>query len=321
MRAKTKAIVKGYAKKLRADTTFRRRTGAEIIELAVVVAKRKHPEESFEGAETYAKKESGYWTLERCQQDAKRFPTRTAWAEGNPGAYDAAVRNDWVDLCSSHMALGKRTNGYWTLGRCQEDARQFHMRTAWLNGSPSGYHAARRKGWLELCCAHMTSTQKPVGYWTLERCQEDAKRYQMRTAWGKGCPSGYIAAKRNGWLDLCCTHMALGKQLNGYWTLERCCDDAKHFETRATWKNGSSSAYSAASRSGWLEICCAHMKTEKLERGYWTLDRCQTDASRFATKREWRKESGGGYGAAHKHGWLDICCAHMKPKPPKKKGS
>ena len=53
----------------------------------------------------------------------------------------------------------------------------------------------------------------------------------------------------------------------------------------------------------------------KKPKGYWTLKRCLEDAGRYSSRSEWRKNSGGGFNAASKNGWLDDCCGHMsRPK-------
>ena len=53
-------------------------------------------------------------------------------------------------------AEGCKPNGYWTLESCRDDAARFQYRSDWFKDSASAYLAARRNGWLEHCCGHMT---------------------------------------------------------------------------------------------------------------------------------------------------------------------
>jgi hypothetical protein len=99
----------------------------------------------------------------------------------------------------------------------------------------------------------------------------------------------------------------------GYWTLERCMEDAKQYRTRSEWQNKSPSARSIASRKGWAEQCCAHMTEGYNPRGHWTLERCAEEALRYRSKKEWERASISSYSTAHKKGWLDQCCEHMEP--------
>ena len=46
---------------------------------------------------------------------------------------------------------------------------------------------------------------------------------------------------------------------NGWWTPERCVEDARQYATKSEWAKNSASAYQKARRVGWLEECTAHM--------------------------------------------------------------
>ena len=105
-------------------------------------------------------------------------------------------------------------------------------------------------------------TGRPL-YWNLERCREDALRFDSRDQWGKSSGGAYSSAKKHGWLDDCCSHMitkgeaVTRKKLQ--WTLGKCLTDAKRFTGRREWSIKSSAAYGSAKRNGWLDQCCAHM--------------------------------------------------------------
>ena len=105
--------------------------------------------------------------------------------------------------------------------------------------------------------------------------------------------------------------MNMDKKPYGYWTLERCVEDAKRYGVREQWKRESSGAYDKAHREGWLELCCGHMNSGAKPRGYWTLDRCMEDAKGYGSKRDWQSASGSAYLRAHRQGWLEQCCEHM----------
>ena len=48
---------------------------------------------------------------------------------------------------------------------------------------------------------------KPFGYWTKERCLEEASKYKLKTEWRRCSGSSYYAAKQKGWLEECTAHM------------------------------------------------------------------------------------------------------------------
>ena len=49
-------------------------------------------------------------------------------------------------------------------------------------------------------------------------------------------------------------------------------------------------------------------KKKRKPYGYWNIkENCIEDARKYKTKSEWKKNSGGAYGAAWKNKWLDEC--------------
>jgi len=156
---------------------------------------------------TPAKKPAGYWTLERLMEDAANYTQRSEWKKANSSAYSTALRNGWLDRCCAHMIATSKPDGHWTLERLMEDAALYPTRSDWKFGSYGAYQAALRKGFMDQCCAHMTSRHKPHGYWTLETCIEDAAKYSTRSEWDCKSRFAYKKAMYNGWLDQCCAHM------------------------------------------------------------------------------------------------------------------
>ena len=194
---------------------------------------------------------------------------------------------------------------------CKIDAQRFDGRAAWNKKSGGAYAAARKNGWLDVCCAHMTSMTKPSGFWTLNTCKADALRFDGRMEWNKKSKSAYTIASKNGWLDDCCAHMTTVRKLNNYWNLENCKADALRFNTKTEWQN-ISSGYQAALKMGWLDECCAHMSSVRKLNNYWTIELCKADALKYDMRNVWKKNSYPAYQAAVNHGWLDECCVHMK---------
>ena len=156
--------------------------------------------------------------------------------------------------------LPKKPDGYWTKEALKESALKYTSKTDWEKGEPSAYNIALRNGWIDECCAHMEELLKPKGYWTLERCQESALKYQTKPEWKKNEPTAYSKAKSQGWVDLCCAHMKVLRRPNGSWTLEECIESASRYETSTAWAKGHGAAYQAARKHKWLDECRTHMK-------------------------------------------------------------
>ncbi len=125
---------------------------------------------------------------------------------------------------------------------------------------------------------------------------------------------------KNGWLDLCCGHMVETRKPEGYWTIELCQDAALKYSSRSEWnKSIDSASYKAAYKKGWLDLCCGHMVQTRKPEGYWTLERCQAAARKYAYPNAWKDSiDSASHKAAYKNGWLELCCGHMveQQKPP-----
>ncbi len=253
------------------------------------------------------KKPNSYYTKEICIDNAKKYKTKKEWMAKSQSYYLAAGRIGCRDECCAHMELMMKPNGYWTKERCIEDAKKYKTKTEWQLKSGSAYNRAGTKGWINDCCTHMNNRLKI----TKELCIRDAKQFKTKTEWRMASSSNASVAFKSGWFDECCSHMIQTKYPNGYWTKERCIEDAKKYKTRKEWWAKSPSGISIATRNGWLDKCCNHMIQIKKPRGYWTKERCIESAKKYKTRNRWQK-SGKGYDAARLNKWLDECCKHMK---------
>ena len=99
---------------------------------------------------------------------------------------------------------------------------------------------------------------------TFELLQADAAQYGSRNAFNKGSRQAYKAAWKMGILDEICRHMTRPQPVRK-WTLEALKIEALRYQTRTEFSKGSSGAYNAAWKNGWLDIVCSHMpKAERL---------------------------------------------------------
>jgi hypothetical protein len=154
---------------------------------------------------------------------------------------------------------------------------------------------------------------KPSGYWTIEKCLERAIKYSTPSEWKKYDFNSYSYAQQNGWLTQCTAHMIRLRKPNGYWTKERCIEDAKNYSTPTEWNLNSKAAFSIAWKNGWLDECCDHMKRTRKPNGYWNnKQRCIQQVLKYSSTGEWQKNHNSSYSAARKNGWLKECRKHMK---------
>jgi hypothetical protein len=200
------------------------------------------------------------WTLQTCIEEARKYESKTEWRINSNSSYKCAIKNCWLDECITHM---KQFFDNFSKEECLEQALKYKVKEHWKRGHNKTYSAARRNGWYDELTSHMVEGCKPRNYWTKERCHEEALKYKVKEHWKKGSPKSYQAAGRNGWYNELTTHMKQVTKPNGYWTKERCIENAKKFKTITEWTKANSTPVTNSRKHGWFEEATAHMKKRK----------------------------------------------------------
>ena len=153
------------------------------------------------------RKPNGYWTFEKCKEEALKYYTKKEFHHKSGSAYDSACTHGWLDEIQSHLKGNRKPNNYWTKERCLEEALKYNKRREFQKKSGSAYNTCLKNNWLDDACGHMNLIQKPSGYWTKEKCLEEALKYNKRSDFSKNSVRAYNVSRKNGWLDGFCKHM------------------------------------------------------------------------------------------------------------------
>lgn len=203
------------------------------------------------------RKPSGYWTKEKCKEEALKYITRKDWKAFSNGSYVAARKYKILMECSLHMKETLKPSGYWTLDRCKEEALKYKTRMDWKCNNASSYQCASEKGFLGHCCVHMVYSRNHAGYWTKERCQEEAKKYFSRSEFRSKSSMCVKVASKFKWLDEICSHMIMSRKL----TFEKCKNRALKYSHRSEFYKKSCYTYRKAKKNDWLKAICSHMES------------------------------------------------------------
>ncbi len=347
------------------------------------------------------KKPNRYWTKEQCHEEALKYKTKVDFRKNSQSAYSTANKNKWLDeICShmerlkskskrmiyahefsdNHVYIGltgnikirnsqhkyrgpvnihyKKTGLYpiivkisdyidgneaselegiieqkykdegwitlniaktgglggstvkWTYEKCQEEALKYMSKSEFQKKEAGAYTSAWKNGWLNDFCSHMVELHKPNGYWTYEKCQEEAFKYKTKSEFEKGSNSAYIISLRNGWIYKICNHMIDGKKPNGYWTKEKCYEEALNYQTKTMFSIKSPTAYGIIMKNNW-EDSCLHMLEKRKINNYWTKEKCHEEALKYDTRSVFKTESTSAYSISCNNKWLDEICSHM----------
>lgn len=193
----------------------------------------------------------------------------------------------------------------WNYNTCYDEAKKYNSRSEFAAKSSASYKVACKNGWLS-DYSWFEDKHKPNGYWTKERCYEEATKYKSKVEFQQKCGSAYVTAKKNGWIDDY-TWFERPVVYNKKWTYETCLEEAKKYKTKTEFKNNNSGAYNVAYRNGWLDDYTWLEDGNKIaveKRRKWNKETCCEEAKKYKTKVEFRRLSSGAYDAAYKNGWL-----------------
>jgi superfamily II DNA or RNA helicase len=236
------------------------------------------------------------WTLDKCKESASNYNRPVEWRKNEINAYSTAVRNGWIEECTSNMQRLRN----WTLEKCKESALNYNRPVEWRKNETNAYSAAVRNGWIEECTSHMQRLTK----WTLEKCKESALKYNTPNEWCKGETSAYCSALKQNWADKCTVHMNR-KYIS--WTFEQCKKSALKYNTPREWQKNDSKPYDYSYRKGWFKLCTTHMQ----KKTSWTYEMLQDSASKFNSRRDWKRFDKKAYNVAVYRKMLNELTTHM----------
>lgn len=243
-----------------------------------------------------------YWTQERCFEEAKKYSSKKEFAQ-NSSAYSVACRNNWIadydwlidkrlDIIKDRIDCVysyyfKETNTIY-IGRtiAKKDRDYQHI---FMTEKDSVAKYAK-----ELGCA-VPPMVIIEDYLTLKEGVEKEdfwKNYYEEMGFNilNKAPTGVGRG-------------SIGAIGFGKWTKKACFEEAQKYNSKSTFKNGNGSAYSAASKRGWLKDYTWFEKL-KIPESHWTYERCYEIAKQCNTKKEFYEGYEPTYRVAKKKGWL-----------------
>jgi hypothetical protein len=300
------------------------------------------------------KKPNGYWTKEKCHEEAVKFTYRHEFEKNSKSAYSIAIKNKWIDDICSHMEvignLKKRciyaiefADNHAYIGLTFNLKKRFSEHTTGNKktsvykhiektgnkpiikqltdyidvGQASSLEGIKEKeyidnGWIMLNKVKCGTIGGNCPIWTKEKCAEEAKKYSSKHEFKKANCSAYGSCLKNKWIDEVCSHMIPKNKIHGFWNIkENCLTEALKYDNRSDFNKGSFSAYNGATKNGWLEEICSHMKVFSKPANFWTKENCLKESLKYKSRGEFAKNSISAYTISRKNKWLNYICEHM----------
>jgi len=213
------------------------------------------------------------WSLEKLQEEANKYTTRSKLMRGNYAAYQAAKRLNVMEQVCSHMPkrvgmAGENNPRFkWNEEKILTEALKYHIKSNFIKHAYGAYKAAKKFGILQKVCSHMkiqnfNGENNPNFRWSLEKLQEEANKYNSKKDFLNANPAAYSAADKRGILNKICEHMTEGYNS---WNYKKINEVAKKYIFRSDFEKNDLGAYKAAFRMGIMDEICVHMPIRSSE--------------------------------------------------------
>ena len=197
---------------------------------------------------------------------------------------------------------------FWTYEECKSHALQCSTRSEFITKFPGAYASAIKNNWLDDICLHMELKFKIKN--NPETVKLEALKYKTRQEFRHGSNSAYEYARKHKLLDSICTHM-IRPLAKVKWTDEAVFEEAKKYSSKEEFRKGCSAAYTIAHKKGIIDKACLHMVSSRKTRDYWTFERCHKAASKYQSRKDFKKNDGSAYSTAVRNSWIEQICTHM----------
>lgn len=147
----------------------------------------------------------GYWTKERCRQEAALYPNTTEFRKSSPYVYQLAKEMGWFEEICLHMERLFAPKGYWnSKDNCLMEVRKHKTRTSFARNAPTAYWNCLQNGWDE-AFAHMDQI---LDYSiTYEQCAAIAIKCKSQAQMQREHPKYYSYACRHHIIQQIFTHL------------------------------------------------------------------------------------------------------------------
>jgi hypothetical protein len=199
-----------------------------------------------------------YWTYDRCKEAVDACETLPELLEKFGGAHNAIRKKKYTDLKDILKVRFTKPRGYWdSKENCKEEVLKYTSIEEFKNGNKWVYELILSRNWDELLIPIKVRFGQKPGYWTKERCREEALKYTSKKFFGKECKPVYAAVLRNkadGWMEYVCGHMDNIQRPNGFWNYETCKEYVNKHTKLNEFRREYSGAIHAIKREGWDEL-------------------------------------------------------------------
>lgn len=246
------------------------------------------------------RKPNGYWTYERCKEEAMKYEKKNIFQIERSSAYNAIYRNKWFDLFDHMIIQGNKykriiyvfefidNSCYIGLtGNIKKREKQHLLK----DPNSAVFKHILKTG----LCPVLIIKSDYIDVEDSIKMESDVLNEYRNKNWN------ILNIAKTGGIG----------SANIKWTKEKCIMEANKYKKISEYQNESKSSYNAALKNGWIDEVCAHMHRCKSKSGYWNNEElCKKEALKYKNISEFKKKCWSAYNYSKKNGWLDDFLAN-----------
>lgn len=289
-------------------------------------------------------KPSGYWTYERCKEEALKYKTMVELAENCVSAYNKIQKNRWKNELCSHIEYGanlfKRmvyayifsdNHCYIGLTCNKEDRKNRHKKDGQVydhivksNLKPEYIELTdyidvieaselekfyikeyEKNGFMLLNTTTGGQLGSSIVKWTYDKLKEETSKYKTCVEFAKHCSGALKSAIKNNWLDEFYPDNNYNKTPI-IWDYNKCKEESMKYKSRTEFKKIGRVAYELAKTNGWLDEWFPLTENRFLcEKRKWDEESVRFEASKNKGKSQFRRSAPRAYDIALRNGYLN----------------
>jgi len=240
------------------------------------------------------RKDNGYWTYERCREEALKYISSSELQRKCSSVYNKIYINGWNELTQHFIKIGNRykrlvyvyefSDNFFYVGLTGNINRRMKQHVNDINSSVYKH-------------SNLTKLNPNLlivsDYIDVDNSIELEKLYLEK----------YI---KDGWNSLNKVKTGNIGSCNIKWNKEECFKESIKYLTITDYQRNSKSSYNTALKNGWIDEICSHMKRRKCKNGeYDNKNKCSIEARKYKSKSEFHKNNWSAWNYSKKNGWLD----------------
>jgi predicted GIY-YIG superfamily endonuclease len=288
-------------------------------------------------------KPSGYWTYERCKEEALKYNTMVELAENCVSAYNKIQKNRWKNELCSHIEYGanlfKRmvyvyifsdNHCYIGLTCNKEDRKNRHKKDGPVydyivkTGLNPEYieltdyidvieaselekfyiKEYEKNGFMLLNTSTGGQLGSSIVKWTYDKLKEEVTKYKTISDFAKKCSGGLKSAVKNRWMDEFFPNNNYNKP-KIIWDYNKCKEESIKYKSRTEFDKNCYSAYKLAKINGWLDEWFPPLNRFLCEKRRWNEESVRFEASKCKGKSQFRRSAPRAYDIALRDGYLN----------------